>query len=98
MQTNDFNTSITARISARDAQKKISEVPAWWGISFSGNAEKQNDKFVVKMGGDSFFDFIVTDLIPDKKVVWLVTDCYMPWYTDKKRMGQYKNDLRVVGK
>lgn len=30
------------------------------------------------MGGDSFFDFTVTELIPDQKVVWLITDCYMP--------------------
>ena len=90
MQTNDFNTSITARISASDAQKKISEVPAWWGISFSGHAEKQNDKFVVKMGGDSFFDFTVAELIPNKKVVWLVTDCYMPWYSDKKEWANTK--------
>jgi hypothetical protein len=22
--------------------------------------------------------------VPDKKVVWLVTDCNMPWYNDKK--------------
>ncbi len=36
------------------------------------------------MGGDSFFNFTIAELIPDKKVVWLVTDCYMPWYADKK--------------
>jgi hypothetical protein len=38
----------------------------------------------VKMGGESFFDFTVKELIPGKRVVWEVTDCYMPWYPDKK--------------
>ena len=84
MHKQDFKSSITARISASEAIKKISNVAEWWGITFSGSAEKQNDKFVVKMGGDSFFDFTVAELIPGKRMVWLVTDCNMPWYSDKK--------------
>lgn len=71
-------------MTAGDVIKKISHVPEWWGIAFTGSAEKQDDQFVVKMGGDSFFNFTVTELIPGKRVVWLVTDCYMPWYKDKK--------------
>jgi hypothetical protein len=83
MEKKDFSCSITAKISANEAIKKISKVPEWWGIAFTGSAEKQGDEFTVKMGGDSFFNFTVTELIPGKKVVWLVTDCYMPWYSDK---------------
>jgi len=84
MKKQDFNSSITAHISAGEAVKMVSNIPAWWGVSFSGSSEKQNDKFVIKMGGDSFFDFIVTELIPNKRIVWLVNDCNMPWYSDKK--------------
>lgn len=79
----DFTCSISVDMSAEEAMKKISKVPEWWGVNFSGNAEKQGDKFVIKMGGESFFDFTVTELIPGKRVVWLITDCYMPWYSDK---------------
>ena len=60
MEKKDFTCSITAEISASEAIKKISNVPEWWGIAFTGSAEKQNDEFVVKMGGDSFFNFRVT--------------------------------------
>ena len=81
---NDINSSITAKISASEAIKKISNVPGWWGVTFSGSSEKQNDKFVIKMGGDSFYNMTVAELIPNKKLVWLVTDCYMPWFSDKK--------------
>jgi len=84
MENKDFNCSIDAKISASDAMKKISNVADWWGVNFSGSAEKQDDKFVIKMGGDSFFNFTVEELIPNKKIVWLVTDCNMPWYSDKK--------------
>jgi hypothetical protein len=84
MEKNDFTSSISAKISANEAIEKIGNVPEWWGITFTGNSKHQNDTFTVKMGGDSFFDFTVTELIPGKRLVWLVTDCHMPWYSDKK--------------
>lgn len=90
MGNNDFNSSISAKISATEAIKKISKVPEWWGVTFTGSAEKQNDTFTVKMTGDSFFNFTVTELIPGKRVVWLVTDCNMPWYADKKEWANTK--------
>ena len=84
MKKNDFTSSISANITPGEAIKKISHVPGWWGITFTGNSEKQNDRFTVKMGGDSFFNFTVAELIPAKRIVWEVTDCNMPWYSDKK--------------
>jgi hypothetical protein len=84
MGNNDFNSSISAKISADEAIKKISNVPEWWGVTFAGSSERQDEKFTVKMTGDSYFNFTVVELTPGKRVVWLVTDCYMPWYSDKK--------------
>jgi len=84
MEKKDFTSIISAKNSAKKAIDKISNVPQWWGISFTGDSKNQNDQFVVKMGGDSFFNFTVEELIPGKRIVWLVTDCNMPWYSDKK--------------
>lgn len=84
MEKNNFSTSFSAGISAADAIQKISNVPEWWGVTFTGKAAMQNDTFVIRMGGDSFFDMTVSELIPGKRVVWTVTDCNMPWYQDKK--------------
>src|SRR5580765_4134347 len=92
MKKNDFTSSITAKISADEAIKKISNVPEWWGVSFTGNAKNKNDEFIIKMGGVSFFNFTVTELVPGKRVVWLVTDCNMPWYSDKKEWA----DTRLI--
>ena len=57
MEKNNFSSSFTAAISAANAISKISNVPEWWGVSFTGSAEQQNDEFTVKMGGDSYFLF-----------------------------------------
>lgn len=83
METKDFNCTITASIGASEATKRISNIPGWWGVFFSGSSEKQGDKFIIKMGGESYFDVTVEQLIPGKRIVWLVTDCNMPWYSDK---------------
>ena len=90
MENKNFNATITVDASASDAIKKISNIPEWWGITFTGSSEKLNDKFTVKMSGDSFFNFTVIELIPSKRVVWLVTDCNMPWYSDKKEWANTK--------
>ena len=86
----NFSSRISAAISAREAISKISNVPAWWGVTFAGSAEKENDEFTVTMTGDSFFNFTVAELIADRRVVWLVTDCNMPWYSDKKEWAHTK--------
>ena len=85
---NDFNSSISAKISATEAIKKISNVTGWWGVTLTGNSEKQQDTFQITMGGDSFFDMTVTELVPGKRVVWLITDCNMPWFNDKKEWAK----------
>jgi len=89
---NNFNSSITVKISAKDALKKISEVPSWWGVTIEGPTENLNDKFVIRMGPEAFFNCTITELIPAKRVVWAVGDCYMPWYNDKTEWS----DTRMV--
>lgn len=90
MRNNDFNCSIAAKISADEAIKKISNVSAWWGVTFTGNVEKQHDTFVIKMGEDAFFNFTVAELMPGKRIVWSIGDCNMPWYADKKEWANTK--------
>ena len=46
-----------------------------------------NDKFTVPFGelnGEkSFVDFVVSEFVPNKKAVWKVTNCNLPWFKDK---------------
>jgi hypothetical protein len=34
--------------------------------------------------GDTWVNFKITEMIPDKKVVWYATDCDLPWLKDRK--------------
>jgi hypothetical protein len=84
MENKNFHRTITVNTSAEEAMKKISQVNLWWVKEFSGKAEKLNDKFHVPMG-KTFADFQITELGPNKKVVWKVTDSYIYWLKDKKK-------------
>ncbi|HTA84442.1 MAG TPA: SRPBCC domain-containing protein [Bacteroidia bacterium] len=83
MKTQDYHTSISAKVSAEEAIKKINQVNLWWAKNFKGKAEKLNDSFTVQFG-KAFVDFKISELVPGKKVVWKVTDCNLEWINNKK--------------
>jgi len=83
MANKNFHRIITVNASAEEVMKKISQINFWWVKEFSGKAEKLNDKFHVPMG-KTFVDFQITELVPNKKVAWKVTDSNIYWLKDKK--------------
>lgn len=71
--------------------KKISQVNKWWAKEVRGESEKLNDKFTVDFG-ETYVDFKISELVPNKKIVWKVTDCNLHWIDNKKEW----NDTEVV--
>ncbi|MFI5152699.1 MAG: SRPBCC domain-containing protein [Chitinophagales bacterium] len=90
-KTKDYSATIQAHVSSSEAFEKIARVGDWWAKSFKGKAKKLNDEFTVRFG-ETFVDFRITEAIPDKKIVWAVTDCWLHWLHDKKEWM----DTRVV--
>jgi hypothetical protein len=90
MKKENYHRTITVNASPEEAMKKISQVNRWWKKDFSGSAEKMNDTFTIPFDpeGKAFVNFRVSALEPGKKVVWHVTDCYLPWFNDKKEWNQ----------
>ncbi len=82
MKKHDYNATITVNSTAKKAFEKIAQVGDWWAKDFKGNAEKLNDTFIIRFG-DTFVDFKITEVIPDAKIVWYVTDSSLPWLSDK---------------
>jgi hypothetical protein len=91
MEKKNFHRTITVNASATEAMKKISQVNLWWAKNFKGSTEKLNDKFSVQFG-ETFVDFLISELVQNKKVVWKVTDCNLHWIKAKKEW----NNTEVV--
>ncbi len=83
MKNKNFTTTIKVNASAEEALKKINEVKKWWAKKVRGKSEKLHDKFTVDFG-TTWVDFEISELIPNKKVVWKVVDCNLEWIENKK--------------
>lgn len=91
MELKNYHRTITVKASPEEAMKKISRVNLWWAKKMEGKSENLNDKFRVDFG-ETFVDFQITELIPNKKIVWKVTDCNLHWIKAKKEW----NNTEVV--
>ncbi len=78
----DYHTFINVNTSARKAAEAISNPSAWWTENFGGSAKNLNDTFIVTFG-ETFVRFNITEMIPEKRIVWLVKDCNLHWLKDK---------------
>ncbi|HVZ97858.1 MAG TPA: SRPBCC family protein [Chitinophagaceae bacterium] len=73
--TANYTVSIALTKSPGDVFNHIiHDVSKWWPEDFEGESAKLNDEFVFTSGDSHYSKNKVTELVPDKKVVWLVTD------------------------
>jgi len=82
MTTHDYTCSIQASVSTAEAYDKIARVSEWWAKNFKGSARNLGDTFTVRFG-ETFVDFKISDAIPNRRIVWHVANCHLPWLKDK---------------
>ena len=95
MNTQDFQISITAIVTAEEAMLAVSQVQDWWAKDFTGSAKNLNDEFTVRFG-ETFVSFKITELLPNVKVVWTVTNCYLPWLNDKTEWNETNAVFEII--
>ena len=81
MEKESYTSSITANVTPSEAFNGICKVSEWWG-SIEGETNKLNDVFTYRPG-ETWVNFKITEFIPQKKIVWHVTDCFLHWQNDK---------------
>jgi hypothetical protein len=79
MKNQDFSTSISVQQPPSDVFNTILNVRKWWsGLyeeSFEGSSEKVGDEFSFRAGGGAHYTKQkMVELVPNQKVVWLVTE------------------------
>lgn len=83
MKGEDYHTSIAVDATAHEAFKSINSVSKWWTENLEGSSEQLNDEFTVRFGDIHFSKQKLVEVIPDKKVVWLVTDSKLNFLKNK---------------
>ena len=80
---NDYRCEIVTSAAPREAFAKIARVSEWWAKHFEGSAGELNDTFTIRWG-ETFVTFLVTECEPQVRAEWTVTDCFLPWLSDKQ--------------
>jgi len=83
MNTPDFTTSILVDQTPKEAFNAIKNVRGWWSEEIEGGTEKLNDEFTYHYKDVHYCKMKLIEVIPDKKVVWLVLDNYFNFTKDK---------------
>lgn len=84
MQTADFTTTITVDQTSDEVFDAITTPQNWWSGDFEGNTKNLNDEFTYRYQDMHYSKQRVSELIPGKKVVWLVTDSQLNFIEDKE--------------
>ena len=83
MENQDFTTTFLVDKSASQAYNAIINPRAWWSEEIVGTTDEVNGEWSYHYQDLHRCEMKVIELIPDKKVVWLVTDNYFNFTKDK---------------
>jgi hypothetical protein len=83
MTTKDFTTTILVDKTPKEVFDAINNVRGWWQGVIEGNTDKLNDEFTYRMEEFHFSKQKLVEVIPDKKVVWLVSESQLNFIKDK---------------
>jgi hypothetical protein len=82
MKTSDFATTILVDQTPKEVFKAINNVRGWWNEDIVGNTTKLNDEFTLRYEDIHRCKIKLTELIPGKKIVWVVLENYFAFTKD----------------
>ena len=87
MTTTNFTTTVTIDQTAEEVYNAINNVKGWWHGTIEGSAQKVNDEFSYWFKEFHFSKQRVVELVPNQKIVWLVTDSDLKFQKNNEWTG-----------
>jgi hypothetical protein len=86
----DFTTTFSVDQTPEEAFEAISNVRGWWSGEIEGPTDKLGGEFTYRYRNIHYSKQKVTELIPGKRVVWLVLDSTLDFIEDKREWNGTK--------
>jgi hypothetical protein len=83
MAKSDFTIAILTDKDPKEVFNAVNNVGAWWQGEITGSSVKLNDEFTYQMEDIHFSKQKVVELIPNEKVVWLITESNLSFTKNK---------------
>lgn len=83
MTTSNFTTTILVDNSPEEVFDAINNVSGWWQGEVKGGTTQVNDEFTYQMEDIHYSKQKLMEVIPNEKMVWLVTDSKLNFTKNK---------------
>ena len=98
MQNRDFSTKILVDQSPAKVFKAVTNVRGWWSEEIEGKTANLNDEFRYHYKDVHRCTIKLTEVIPNRKVVWSVLDNYFNFTKDKREWKGTKVSFQIAKK
>jgi hypothetical protein len=98
MQNQNFTTTILVTQTPEEVFNAINNPGGWWSEEIEGSTKKLNDEFTYHYKDVHISKMKLIEVIPNKKVVWLVMDNYFQFTKDKSEWTGNKIVFEITEK
>jgi len=96
MNNQDFTTTILVDQTPKEAFDAITNVRGWWSQEVEGGTEKLNDEFNYHYKDVHRCKMKLVEVVPEKKVVWLVLDNYFNFTKNNNEWAGTKISFEIT--